>query len=150
MPGFPGGRPKTPPESSFRPMLLWPMPSLKTLLWIDCTAAVLAGSAVVALTLTGFLPALHALPREFLLLLGTVNLLYGSYSFSLAVQRRSPKRWIAVLVLANLFWAAMCLGFSAVFFGSATPFGMVHLTGEAIFVGGLALFEWRALVSVPG
>lgn len=113
---------------------------LKKLLWVDCVAAALAGAAV--LPLSGWLSHVYALPRGLLLLIGAVNLAYASYSFSLAVRARRPRRLINLLVLANLAWAAACLRWAVVFSGSATAFGIGHLIGEAIFVGGLASLEW--------
>jgi hypothetical protein len=113
----------------------------RKLLWVDCTAAALAGAAVLAFS--GWLSRLYALPRDLLLLIGAVNLLYGCYSFSLALRPRRPKPLLNVLVFANLAWAAVCLVLAAVFWQPATPFGLAQLIGEAVFVGGLAGLEWR-------
>jgi hypothetical protein len=117
------------------------MHAMKNLLWVDCVAGALAG--VLVLMFSGWLSGLHALPRELLLLNGAVNLLYASCSFSLAVRARRPRSLITLLVFANLSWAVVCLCLAAVFAGSATVFGIGHLVGEAIFVGGLAGLEWR-------
>lgn len=118
----------------------WRVDLPRKLLWVDCTAAALAGAAVVAFS--GWLSRLYALPRDLLLLIGAVNLLYGCYSFSLAVRARRPKHLLNVLVFANLAWAAVCLGLAVVFWRPATPFGLTQLIGEAVFVGGLAGLEW--------
>ena len=118
-----------------------PTPIIKNLLWIDCIAGALAG--VLVLMFSKWLGGLHALPRELLLLNGAVNLLYASFSFSLAVRARRPRPLIKVLVFANLCWAVVCLCLVAIFAGSATVFGIGHLVGEAVFVGGLAGLEWR-------
>ena len=114
---------------------------MKNLLWVDCIAGALAG--VTVLMLSGWLSSLHGLPRELLLLNGVVNVLYASYSFSLAVRARRPRSLINLLVFANLAWAVVCLWLVGVFAGSATVFGIGHLVGEAVFVGGLAGLEWR-------
>lgn len=45
---------------------------------------------------------------------------------------------INLLVFANAAWTAVCLGLAVTFAGSATLFGIGHLVGEAVFVGGLA------------
>lgn len=113
----------------------------KKLLWVDCTAGALVGIVVIAFS--GWLSQLEGLPREVLLFTGGVNLLYASYSFSLAVRAERPMPLIKLLVFANLAWVPVCLGLAATFFWSATPLGFMHLVGEAIFVGGLALLEWR-------
>ena len=114
---------------------------LQRLLWVDCVAAGLAGAVV--LSLAGWLSPLHGLPRGLLLFTGAVNVAYGAYSFSLAVRANRPRWSIHVLVVANLTWAAVCLGLAAAFSASATWFGLGHLVGEALFVGGLATLEWR-------
>ncbi|HZG42140.1 MAG TPA: hypothetical protein VEY93_04195, partial [Longimicrobium sp.] len=98
---------------------------------------------VLVLMFSGWLSGVHALPRELLLLNGAANLLYASFSFSLAVRARRPRSLIEVLVFANLFWAIVCLCLAAVFAGSATMFGIGHLIGEAVFVGRLAGLEWK-------
>lgn len=36
-----------------------------------------------------------------------------------------------------------CIGIAVTVAGTATVFGMAHLLGEAVFVGGLAVLEWR-------
>lgn len=113
----------------------------KKLLWVDCTAGAIVGIVVIAFS--GWLSQLEGLPREVLLFTGGVNLLYASYSFSLAVRAERPMPLIKLLVFANLAWVPVCLGLAVTFFWSATPLGFMHLVGEAIFVGGLALLEWR-------
>lgn len=107
---------------------------------MDCIAAALAGLTVLALS--GWLSPLYALPRGLLLLSGGVNLMYASYSFSLAVRAKRPKGLINLLVFANLAWAVVCLRWAVVFSESATLFGLGHLVGEALFVGALAGLEW--------
>lgn len=94
------------------------------------------------LLLGTWLSGLYALPRDLPLFMGAVNLLYASYSFSLAVRARRSRSSINLLVIANLAWVPVCLGLAVVFSGSATLFGLGHLAGEAIFVGGLAILEW--------
>lgn len=118
------------------------MPALpRYLLWIDCGGAALAG--IATLLLSDWLGQLHALPQDLLRLVGIVNLLYAAYSFSLAVRARRPRVLITALVFANAAWALACLGFAASFAGMASVFGIGHLVGEAIYVGGLAGLEWR-------
>ena len=115
--------------------------AVKNLLWVDCIAGALAGVAV--LMFSGWLSSLYALPREILLFNGAANVLYASCSFSLAIRARRPGSLINLLVFANLAWAVVCLWLVSVFAGPATWFGIGHLVGEALFVGGLASLEWR-------
>jgi hypothetical protein len=118
-----------------------PASFFKKLLWVDCIGAALAGITVLALS--GWLSRLEGLPQEALLFTGVVNLLYASYSFSLAVRPKRPMRLIRLLVFANLAWVPVCLGLVAAFSATATPFAFIHLVGEAVYVGGLAVLEWR-------
>ena len=101
----------------------------------------MVGMTVIALS--GWLGRLEGLPQGVLLFTGAVNLLYASYSFSLAVRRERPMWMIKLLVVANLAWVPVCLGLVAAFSATATPFAYLHLVGEAVYVGGLAVLEWR-------
>jgi len=117
------------------------MSVMRNLLWVDCSAAALAG--VTVLTLSGWLNGLYLLPRGLLLFTGAVNVLYAAYSFSLTIRTERPRSRINLLVFANLAWSVVCMGLAAAFADSATLFGVGHLVGEAAFVGGLAGLEWR-------
>ena len=114
---------------------------MRHLLWIDCTAGALAGTLVLALS--GWLAQLEGLPRGVLIFTGATNLVFASYSCSLAVRRIRPLPLVTLLVAANLAWVPVCVALAVTFRDVATPFGFAHLLGEALFVGGLALLEWR-------
>ena len=117
------------------------MRPLRQLLWIDCGAALLAG--VTVLSLSAWLGRLYALPQGLLVAMGVANLAYGAFSFSLARRARRPRSLIVALVAANASWAALC-GLAAVrLAGVASSFGLAHLIGEGLFVGGLAALEWH-------
>ena len=116
-------------------------PYVRKLLWVDCIGGAVAGVAV--LSLSAWLSELHGLPRGLLLFTGAVNLLYGGYSFSLARRARRPLVLLRVLAFANAAWACVCVGLVITFGADATPFGVVHLGGEGLYVGGLAALEWR-------
>lgn len=111
------------------------------LLWIDCIAATLAGALV--LSSTDAIARLYAMPTDGLRVIGMVNLLYACLSGSLAVRSRRPMRLIAMLSIANGIWATTCIGMAFAMAGTVTALGMVHLLGEGVFVGGLAVLEWR-------
>jgi hypothetical protein len=114
---------------------------LRRLLWIDCSAAFVAG--LVVLSLAGWLSRLYIMPQGLLVAMGVANLCYGTFSFSLARRARRPRSLLAVLVAANATWAVLC-GLAALRFGSvASAFGLAHLIGEGLFVGGLAALEWN-------
>lgn len=120
----------------------------KHLLWVDGTAAGTAG--VVVLALSGWLSGLHGLPLEVLLGIGATNLLYASYSISLASRATRSITMIKLLVFGNAGWVVVCLGLAIHFAGTATPFGLGHLLAEALFVGGLAGLEWRERYRLAG
>jgi hypothetical protein len=84
------------------------------------------------------------------LVIGIANLIYASYSCTLACRARRPLRLIKLLVGANLAWAVVCLGVAAVLRGQASVFGLAHLVVEAGFVGGLAVAEWRNRFQLAG
>ena len=113
----------------------------RKLLWIDSLAGLTVGIAV--LLAAGWLQALYQLPIDLLYFTGTVNVAYGLYSLSLVVRSKRPPNLIKLLVVANLTWAVICLWLAYHFSNTASPFGLAHLFGEGIFVGSLALLEWR-------
>ena len=45
---------------------------------------------------------------------------------------------IVLLVVANATWSGLCVFTAAVLAGTASMFGLTHLVGEGVFVGGLA------------
>ena len=112
----------------------------RDLLWIDCTAGLVAGIAMLALA--AWLARWYALPRALLLGMGIANLAYAACSFTLARRARRPPRLVAALAAANGMWAVLCLVAAVRFAGSATGLGLMHLVVEAMFVGGLGALEW--------
>lgn len=123
---------------------------MKHLLWMDCIAGALAGVAM--LLLLDWLAALYGMPRELLVFIGVANVLYASYSFSLAIRRIRTPRVLNALIVANSLWALVCIGLAVQWAGTATLFGMAHLLAEALFVSRLASLEWRwrGLLLAPG
>ena len=117
------------------------MTPLRKLLWVDCTAGAAVGLAVLALS--GWLSALYGLPRGVLVCTGLANVLYASYSFTLARRDRVPLRLVMTLVVANAAWVPVCLALAARYADEASAFGLAHLVGEGLFVGGLGWLEWR-------
>jgi hypothetical protein len=126
------------------------MPFIRHLLWIDCIAAALAGTLMLALG--DRLADLYAMPPAWLRLIGAVNLLYACLSGTLALRDKRSVRWVAVLSIANGAWSMACIGIAAAMAGTATAFCMAHLLGEAAFVGSLAVLEWRwrHRLGIPG
>ena len=115
----------------------------KKILWIDCGAAALAGMLV--LFAAQWLSPLYHLPKNFIIFIGCVNLLYACYSFLLANYRRRSATLINILVIANGFWCIICLIIIWWFWHEMTILAIMHIGGEAIFVATLAKLEylWR-------
>ncbi len=95
------------------------------------------------LLFTAQLSHLQALPHTLLLFMGAANVLYASFSFFLATRGKRPMQLIKLLVVANGSWSLVCVCFAVAFADTATIFGLGHLIAEAIFVGGLAVQEWK-------
>ena len=117
------------------------MKSRRNLLWFDGLAALTAG--VLVLLLRGWLSRWYDLPEQLLLFTGVVNLVYASYSVPLAARVRRPMGRIIFLAVANLIWSVICVTLAALYYSTASLFGMAHLIGEGLFVGGLACLEYR-------
>lgn len=117
------------------------MNRFRHLLLLDSIAGLTAG--VTMLSLSAWLSALYALPRSLLVGIGVANLLYGTYSGSLARRVHRPMRLLIVLVAANGTWAGLCVLAAVRFRDTASPFGLAQLLGESVFVGVLAALEWR-------
>jgi hypothetical protein len=117
------------------------MQIIKNLLWLDCIAGAIAGTLVIFFS--AWLSDLYSTPHGLLLFIGAVNLLYACYSFSLAIRAKRPVFLINILIMANGIWALVCLGIVARPPGDMTLLGYTHIGGEAIFVGGLAISEWK-------
>jgi len=120
--------------------MLLPLP-LRTLLWIDCGAALLAG--VVVSLLSRWLSDLYDIHRGLIVAMGLANLAYGTFSLSLARRASRPRSLIVLLVAANAAWAGVCVLAAVLFARTASAFGLAHLVGEGLFVGGLAWLEWN-------
>lgn len=113
----------------------------RKLLWIDGLAGLLGGASLF-LTID-LLEKWYNIPRGTLVFIGLANLTYATYSLSIARLKKRPAILIVILVTANLTWALNCLRMAVTFWDTASIFGLIHLIGEAIFVGGLACLEWR-------
>lgn len=111
------------------------------LLWIDSLGGLAVG--LIVLLVHKWLVNLYQLQQSFLIFIALVNIAYGLYSLSLVLRKRRPLSLIFLLVSANLLWAILCIRWAIVFRGSASVFGLIHLLGEGVYVGGLACLEWR-------
>ena len=111
------------------------------LLWIDGAAA--ATAAVLLFGLGPWLSHWYGLPAELLQLIALVSLGYAAYSLNLARLSRRPAWALVLLVSANALWALLCLRWALQYGATASLLGVLHLLVEALFVGTLAVLEWR-------
>lgn len=113
------------------------------LIMIDWIGGAVAGALV--LFFREWLTRLYSLPPDLLLVIGIANLAYSCVSFTLAMRSHGVTvPYLRVIAVANVAWAVCCAVFTVVWFNSASVFGLGQLVGEAVFVGGLGLLEWRA------
>lgn len=115
----------------------------KHLIWVDCIAGGVVGAVV--LSLRDWLAELYGLPELLVLAMGLANLAYACLSFTLALRRRGERvPLLRVVAVANVLWAVGCVVIAALCAGRASLIGIGSLVGEAVFVGGLGVLEWRA------
>jgi hypothetical protein len=114
----------------------------RDLLWIDSRAGLVVGVGLLALG--AWLSPWYGLPRELLWAIGVANVGYGLYSGWLFTRQPRPRGAIVALVVANATWALVCLLAVYQYASVASVFGVASLAGEGVFVGALAVVEWRA------
>ncbi len=112
-----------------------------SLLWIDCTGGLIAG--ILMLSFSEWLSALHVLPIGLIVTMGVANVVYGTFSFSLARRALRPPKLLLLLVVANSLWAVLCAVTAVVVAADASIFGISHLALESVYVGGLGALQWR-------
>ena len=114
----------------------------RTILWVDSLGGLFVG--IIVLAFHSWFAEIEALPVRVVLLMAVANIAYGAYSGSLAVRRELPRqRAITFLVAANLTWTVVCALLLLRYGATATPFAWLHIGGEGLYVGVLALVEWR-------
>lgn len=119
-------------------------PRAHFLLRFDSGAGALAGLTVVALH--RWLATLYGLPDALVLFLGVTNLVYASFSGTLAWRaRRWPpsRRRVVFLAGANVAWGVACVVLALLTWPTATALGSGLLLFEAGFVSALGLAELR-------
>ena len=111
------------------------------LLQVDSTGGLVVG--ILVLALSARLSELYRLPHWSLVVMGLANVAYGTYSGLLARRTNRPLGMLVVLVIANALWGVGCLVVAARVADTASPFALAHLAGEGLYVGALAILEWR-------
>lgn len=130
-------------------MVRVPVGLARRLPWIDGFAALAVGTLLLALrsVLAGF----YGLSLELVTLVGVFNVIYAAPGLSLGALRTRPAWLLRCLIVANLAWVVACIVIAARVWSSARVFGLAHIIGEGLFVGGLALLEarhWREILAV--
>lgn len=121
-----------------------PKPARVTL-WLDAVAGALAG--VLLLTLRDRLAGVFGFPVELVLFNAAANLVYASYSGTLAtltaLRIAPPRRALTLLIVANTTWVAVCAAILSRVWSHGTVVGLGYVSLEALFVGALAVLEYR-------
>lgn len=119
----------------------------RTILGVDGGAGLLVG--VVVLALHRWLAGLYGFHPDLVLAIGAANVLYGSFSTTLAVRASSgrppSRRTVDVLVAANLAWAVVCVALIGATWRWATWIGLGVVAFEGVFVAALAVIERRVV-----
>lgn len=121
---------------------------VRGILWIDGVGALAAG--MVMLALRRYFVGLYELPLDLITTIGLVNLAYAAVALTLAARERRRVAWIAVLALANLAWALVCVLLVLRFHDDATFFGLGHFVLEGAWVATLGTVEWRNRRALAG
>ena len=111
------------------------------ILWLDCFGGLIVGAAVLAISVQ--LSELENLPLRLVLGMGIVNVLYGSYSLFVALQKPRAMRLVETLAIANVAWLIVCVAFVLIWAKQISSFGIFHLLGEGMYVAVLGFIEWR-------
>ncbi|MEM8601965.1 MAG: hypothetical protein AAGF99_18770 [Bacteroidota bacterium] len=114
----------------------------RRLLWVDCTGALIAGALVLGAG--SWLATWHGLPHGVLLFTGVMNIVYGLFSLSLARRAVRPRPLLSLLACANMVWPLVCVTLVVLHRATIGPTGLLHLLGEALYVGGLGVLEWQS------
>lgn len=129
-----------------------PSRTARRLLWLDACAGASAG--VTLLALRSCLAPWFGVAVELVVFNAVANLAYASYSGTLATLAAlgvtPPRRALTLLVAANAAWSCVCASLIARVWGTATVWGTGYLAFEALFVGALALAEYRVFRARDG
>ena len=114
--------------------------SLK-IIYTDSFAGISVG--VFTLIFWQFLANLYSVSGEVIILVGTMNVLYGCFAFRLLNYKRRTITSVRLLAKANFLWVLCCVVLFTLHLHKASVWGLMHFAIEALFVGLLALLEWQ-------
>ncbi|VEL97943.1 hypothetical protein ALT761_02959 [Alteromonas sp. 76-1] len=110
-------------------------------LHIDGSAGLAVG--LVLFALAEWVSELYRLPLNVILFLASANILYGCYALALALSNQRSLMAIKVLSIANSVWVVICVAIVVLYVQTLSPVGFLFIGGEALFVGVLAIYEWK-------
>ncbi|MCQ8849324.1 hypothetical protein NQT74_12075 [Alteromonas stellipolaris] len=110
-------------------------------LHVDGSAGLAVG--LVLFALAEWVSELYRLPLNVILFLASANILYGCYALALALSNQRSLMAIKVLSIANSVWVVICVAIVVLYVQTASPVGFLFIGGEALFVGVLAVYEWK-------
>jgi hypothetical protein len=110
-------------------------------LHIDGSAGLAVG--LVLFALAEWVSELYRLPLNVILFLASANILYGCYALALALSNQRSLMAIKVLSIANSVWVVICVAIVVLYVQTLSPVGFLFIGGEALFVGVLAVYEWK-------
>lgn len=110
-------------------------------LHVDGSAGLAVG--LVLFALAEWVSELYRLPLNIILFLASANILYGCYALALALSNQRSLMAIKVLSIANSVWVVICVAIVVLYVQTASPVGFLFIGGEALFVGVLAVYEWK-------
>lgn len=90
---------------------------------------------------------LKGMPLDVLRAVASVNIAYGLFSGSLALQAQRgelPVGLIRVLIAANAAWLPVCVLIAA-FVEASSPLGAAYIAYEGVVVASMAAFEYHVL-----
>jgi hypothetical protein len=120
-------------------------PLLKRILWLD---SLLGGvTAITGLLYFTMLTTVLGFTTSSIVTISTINLLYASLAFMVAVKQQTSIRLLRLLVLANWVWTAISVLMIFTHFNGATHLGGSLLVLQPIIVGGLAYLENNQIIA---
>lgn len=135
-----------------RPVTTTSWARARALLWLDGGAGFVVG--VVVLAFLPWVARLHGLSEPIVRFFGVANLVYASYSGTLAVRASRgamPSRLaLGTLIVGNLAWTCVCAAILATNGAEATGFGRAYVALEGVFVAVLAFAEKRFVWPLAG
>lgn len=117
---------------------------LKKILWLDA----LMGSmtAIIGLIFFNSLTHFWGLPKNLILIISCVTLVYAIVALILAIQKNISIPLLRLLVNANWLWTIISVILFFIHFNQAEIMGVAFLVLQVFVVGGLAYLEGNQIL----